>query len=228
MIRNFLAILGSACAFSHIAIAQKIDYSIGARAGFLLNRPSRDNTSFTPQAAHISRSDNQPLAVGPTFEIGFRQRFALELSPTWRREGSTGFVDFNPSAFPVLPEGSAALLRQFSRESGSAWDIPLVGKYYFAKKDAKIRPFFGFGASATRHAGKQFYYSQTQNHAGEKMTQSFEHSYSRWSLGPVVSGGVAIRSGRFSIVPEFRYVRDGLAGYHGPRNRAEAFLGFRF
>lgn len=210
-----------------LAHAQKIDYSIGARAGFLLSQPLRDRSGFISQGANVFRNDTQRFAAGPTFEIGFKQRFGLELSPTWRREGTTSFHDFNLDTIPTLPPGGVVLLSQFARESGHSWDIPLVGKYYLARKDAKIRPFFGLGASATRYGGTAFVYSQLQSGTGAKTTQVFENGYSRWSLGPVVSGGATIRSGRISIVPEFRYVWDNLA-YPGPHHRAEAFLGFRF
>lgn len=210
-----------------LAHAQRIDYTIGARAGFVLNRPVRDRSAFTQQGTSIFRNDTQSFTAGPSFEIGFKQRFGLELSPTWRREGATSFYESNSSAIPTLPPGGLALVSQFTRESGHSWDIPLVGKYYFARKDAKIRPFLGLGASATRHSGATFVHSQLLTDAGSKTYQLFDYASARWSFGPVVAGGVAIRSGRISIVPECRYVRDNLA-YPGPRNRAEAFLGFRF
>ena len=215
------------CWVGHEALAQKIDYSLGARAGFLINQRSVDNTTTTGQSIGLLRNESPRYVFGPTFEIGFKQRFAIEFSPTFHREGQTNYTRIDSTTIPPQPPGSLAVLSQFSRQTERVWDFPLVGKYYFAKKGAKIRPFVGLGASASRHSQTAELYSQFQSETGGQRAQAFSNQIARWGFGPVVSGGVSFRSGRFSIVPEFRYVRDGLGLYPGPRNRAEAFLGFR-
>ncbi len=216
----FLAI----CLLGQEAVAQKIDYSLGARAGFVINRGKGDLTSTT-QSLGIFRNESQRYVFGPTFEIGFKQRFAVEFSPTFRREGETIYSRFDSTMIPPQPPGSLAILSQLARQTERIWDFPVVGKYYFTNKEAKIRPFIGLGAAASRHSQAAEVYNQYKPETGGPSAQAFNYKTVRWGVGPVVSGGVAFRSGRFSIVPEFRYVRDnGL----GTRNRAEVFLGFRF
>jgi hypothetical protein len=216
------------CWIGHEALAQKIDYSLGARAGFAINRRNADFTSTTNQGLGLFRNESPRYVFGPTFEIGFKERFAVEFSPTFRREGQTVYTRLDSAIIPPQPPGSLALLSQFTRQTEHVWDFPLAGKYYFAKKDAKIRPFIGLGASASRHSQTGEVYSQFLTDTGGQSKRAFSNQTVQWGFGPVVSGGVSFRSGRFSIVPEFRYVRDSRSLYPDPRNRAEAFLGFRF
>ena len=209
-------------------LAQEIDFSFGARAGVLLNLRNADRVLVT-NTIGVLRSDSQRYVVGPTFEMGFKRRFAIEFSPTYRREGTTGYNDVSSVSIPPLLPGSLALLSQFTRVSDRVWDLPLVGKYYFTKKEAKIRPFFGFGASAFRHSRSNEVFSQFQtDNAGGRRAQTYTFPSADWGLGPVVTGGLSVHSGRFSVVPEFRYVRDSRISLSGDKNRAEVFLGFRF
>lgn len=205
--------------------AQPVDFSIGARAGFSFTQRYTDQTNLT-SATSVFRSDSQRAIFGPTFEAGFKERFAVEFSPTYRRDGFTLYNDFSARPFP-LPPGSTTPLSQFVREKGFTWDLPLVGKYYLAGKDAGVRPFIGAGASATRHQRTVEIFSQIQPDAALRQAQALQSESTEWGFGPVVSGGVNLRSGRFSIVPEVRYLRDSSAP-RGSRNRAEVFLGFRF
>lgn len=212
-----------------VGFAQQIDYSLGARAGLVANRRNTDSTFFlSSQAVNSTRDDSQRLTFGPTFEIGFKQRFGVEFSPTFRHQGSTFYTNLFDSTIPALPSGGAALLSQFTRQSGPTVDLPLVGKYYFAAKTARLRPFVGVGASASRASRKSEVVSVLQTSTGERKPQIFDFRQSTWGFGPVASGGVEIRGrGRIAIVPEFRYLRDNQAA-PGARNRAEFFLGFRF
>ncbi|MBL8218215.1 MAG: outer membrane beta-barrel protein [Bryobacterales bacterium] len=208
---------------------QVLDISAGARTGVQLNRRNIDRVAVTSQQSVAASSDQtQRIGIGPTFELGWKERFAIEFSPTYRREGSTFYSNIILLEIPPLPTGGVALLSQFSRTSGHVWDLPLVGKYYFAGKEARIRPFVGGGASASRHSQTSEYLSQIQTDGGERRPQSFRNHETSWGFGPVVSAGVSIRSGRLSIVPEFRYLRDSRPSYPGTSNRAEFFLGFRF
>jgi len=207
---------------------QALDISIGARTGVQLNRRNIDRITVTPQHTAASSDNSNRIGIGPTVELGLKERFAIEFSPIYRREGYTFHTNLLSSELPPLPPGGIALLSQYSRTSGHVWDLPLVGKYYFAGNDAKIRPFLGAGASASRHSQTLEYLSQMQTGTGERSSLSFRHQETRWGFGPVVSAGVSIRSGRLSIVPEFRYLRDSRPSYPGTSNRAEFFLGFRF
>ena len=196
------------CLLGQEGLAQKVDYSLGARAGFMTSRGPGDSTRTTTQSLGIFRNESQRYVFGPTFEIGFKQRFAVEFSPAFRREGVTIFNRFDSTMIPPQPPGGLAILSQLARQTEGVWDFPLVGKYYFAKKEAKIRPFVGLGAMASRHGQAAEAYSEFQTDTGGRSAQAFSYQTVRWGFGPVASGGVAFRSGRFSIVPESRYVRD--------------------
>ncbi|MBS1827110.1 MAG: outer membrane beta-barrel protein [Acidobacteria bacterium] len=212
-----------------ITFAEDFHYSFGARAGFLTN--SRDNNSGSVQNGQnitVTAGDGQRYIFGPTFEVGIRDHFAIEFSPTFRREGATFYSNAFSTVIPGLPVGGVALLSQFNRFTTSTWDLPVLGKYYFGKREARIRPFLGVGVSAARHNRSAETYSQLQTDGGERRAQAFRNQSVNWGIGPVAGAGVSIRSGRFSIVPEFRYLRDGKQGYPGVRDRAEIFLGFRF
>lgn len=211
-----------------LTFAQTIDYSLGARAGLLANRRNGNSTFLGDLVLSTIRDGSQRPVFGPTFEIGFKQKFALEFSPTFRLGESTVYTNLFASSVPALPPGGVAVLSQSSRQSGSVVDLPLVGKYYFATKSARLRPFAGVGASATRASITNEVANLLQTDTGERKPQLFDFKHTRWGFGPVVSGGVEIRGrGRVAIVPEFRYVRDNQA-IPGARNRAEFFLGFRF
>ena len=212
-----------------MTFAEDFHYSFGARAGFLTNSRNINSGSIANgQSISVSAGDGQRYVFGPTFEVGIRDHFAIEFSPTYRREGATFYSNVFGALNLALPSGAVALISQFHRSTSSTWDLPILGKYYFGKREARIRPFLGIGVSAARHNGSMETYSQVRTGSGEGQAQLFRNQSVDWGIGPVAGGGVSIRSGRFSIVPEFRYVRDGKFRYPGVRDRAEIFLGFRF
>ncbi|MFN7933721.1 MAG: outer membrane beta-barrel protein [Bryobacteraceae bacterium] len=212
-----------------MTFAEDFHYSFGARAGFLTN--SRDINSGSVdngRGISVSAGDGQRYVFGPAFEVGIRDHFAIEFSPTFRRDGATFYSNGFAAIIGPLPLGGVGLISQFNRNTSSTWDLPILGKYYFGKREARIRPFLGVGVSAARHSRSVDSYSQVQTDTGERRAQAFRSQGVTWGTGPVAGAGVSIRSGRFSIVPEFRYLRDSRFSYPGVRDRAEIFLGFRF
>lgn len=228
MQRFFLCLAFATAACGQVATYQGIDFSIGARAGILLNRGVGDSRFGGGQLLGFSRNDTQRLLVGPTFEVGFKERWAVEFSPTWRRTGTSSYFD-TVEPFPAqLPPGQLITRGQLYEERRNTWDLPLLGKFYFTKRAARVRPFLGAGVMLSRSSSQFNGTVRLESAAGERRLNSWENRSSRWNQAPTAAAGVAFRSGRFSLVPEFRYTYDGPGQYPGTKNRVEFLLGFRF
>lgn len=210
-----------------LVYGQKIDFSFGARVGLGLNQKNQDAENVAG-STFVVRGDSRRYTFGPTLEMGFLRRFAVEFSPLFRREGATRYFDQSRSQIPTLPPGAVASLSQFSRERVNIWELPVMGKYYFADKQARFRPFIGAGFFVSRRSNEFETFGRSLDSNGAEVSRTIRSSSVRWEQGAIAGAGVNIRSGRLLIVPEFRYSRDVLSAYTGTRNRAELFLGFRF
>jgi hypothetical protein len=212
---------------ARLVYGQKIDFSFGGRVGFNVNQGNADRT-FLGSNIDVYRHDSQRYSFGPTVEVGFLKRFAVEFSPLFRRDGVTRFTDYSAAPLQNLPPGSVQVATQFVRERRNIWELPVVGKYYFAGKEAKFRPFIGAGGFATYYGRTTEVTTSNLTSSGARQSINQKTSGTQWGRGPVGTIGVNIRAGKAVIVPEFRYTRDIQNPYSGERNRAEFFIGLRF
>lgn len=222
-----LLLLAATTGLTLSAQDKPFNFSFGARAGFLLNQSGFEQT-IGGRVFAISRVDSNRFLGGPTVEVGWKNRLALEVSPTYRRIGRINYNDISNLVPTTLGPGEVNFLSQLGRETGQVWDIPLVGKYYFAPRNAKLRPFVGGGVAASRLSLKTEVFTRLQGNGGPLPNEGSSFQRATWGISPILNGGVSIRSGRISIVPEFRYIRDSNRLWNGTRHRAEVFLGFRF
>lgn len=81
-----LLLLAAATALILPAHDEPLSFSFGARVGFLVNQSGFERT-IGGRGFAISRVDSNRFLGGPTFAVGWKNRLALELSPTYRRIG---------------------------------------------------------------------------------------------------------------------------------------------
>ena len=224
-----LLLLAAATALILPAQDKPLSFSFGARVGLLLNQSGFEQTLVgRTGTVSISRVDSNRFLGGPTFEVGWKDRLALEFSPTYRRIGRLNYIDISSLVTSTPGPNEVNFLSSVTRETAHVWEIPLVGKYYFAPRSAKLRPFVGGGVAASRLSLTTESFQRLQGSAGNLPVNGEDSQRASWGISPILNGGVSIRSGRISIVPEFRYIRDSNRLFGGTRHRAEVFLGFRF
>ena len=131
-------------------------------------------------------TEGNRYVLGPAVEVGLPWNLAVEGNALYSREGSIGFE--NIVSLPA---------------KANAWEFPILGKYYFMREGANLRPFASSG-----YAFRKLWYDIDGN---STLTRAIETGINRFgsdfSGGPVVGGGVALKTGRFTITPEFRYTR---------------------
>jgi hypothetical protein len=95
----------------------------------------------TPGASH----DESPrYTLGPTFEVSFGEHLAVESSALYKRFGSSSFTAFGPPS-SSLNEGYIS-----SRFRAHSWEFPILGKYYFGRRNQRDRFFVATGYSFQR------------------------------------------------------------------------------
>src|SRR4051794_29073901 len=92
-------------------------FSVGAKVGGFFTSPA--------DGADASRK----YLVGPSVEIGFGSRLGVDIDALYSRFGT------NFSA--ATTNGSAI--------RGNSFEFPVLGKFYFADRNAAVRPFAGAG-----------------------------------------------------------------------------------
>lgn len=136
--------------------------------------------------------DSKRYVVGPSLEIGLPSRFALEVNALYSRFGTAGL-------------------------NGNSWEFPVLGKYYFAPKDAAVRPYASSG-----FAVRNIWLDDSRRF-------SREIGSTDPAIGAVFGGGATFRVSLFRLSPEIRYTRWG--GYNFPAtnpNQLQALIGITF
>jgi hypothetical protein len=166
-------------------------FSFGVKAGGFFTNPA--------DGADASRK----YLVGPSVEIGFGSRLGVDIDMLYSRFG-TSFSTVNGGAI-----------------RGNSFEFPVLGKFYFAARDAAVRPFAGAG-----FAFRNIWFDDGDGFGrfGNRRVDNTEPA-----VGAVFSGGVAFRVWKLKLAPEVRYTRWG--GYNYPAtnpNQATAMLGISF
>jgi hypothetical protein len=143
-------------------------FSFGAKGGGLFTEPAN------------RADDSRRYVVGPSVEVEFPLRLAVEVDALYSRFGRS-------------ERGIAA-----SRTRGDLWEFPVLGKYYLSGRGATLRPFASAGVSF-RNIWIERDRSNRIGQAGSTEP----------GIGAVVGGGVGFRIGRFTVAPELRYTRWG-------------------
>lgn len=141
--------------------------------------------------------DSRPYVVGPSFEIGLPARFAVEVNALYSR--------FGTSNFGTTPR------------RGHSWEFPVLGKYYFADRDAAVRPYASSG-----FAFRNIWFDE--NNRFNRNTAATDPA-----VGAVMGGGAMFKVGFLRLSPEIRYTRWG--GYNFPAtnpNQLQGLLGITF
>jgi hypothetical protein len=142
--------------------------------------------------------ESRKYVLGPSVEIGFPSRVAVEVNALYSRFGSSA------------PGSGARIIR------GNMWEFPVLGKYYFAEREAAVRPYASSG-----FAFRNIWFDGNRS---DRRIDSTEPA-----VGAVFGGGVAFKAGPFSLAPEVRYTRWG--GFNFPAtnpNQVQALLGITF
>ncbi|MBL8209806.1 MAG: hypothetical protein JNK87_03805 [Bryobacterales bacterium] len=150
---------------------------------------------FTDPAERQDQS--RKYVVGPSVEVGFG-RIGVEANVLYWRFGSAV---------------SGVRVR------GHVMELPVLGKYYFAGRNAVVRPFAGAG-----FAFRNVWTDDGRGRFGNREVASTEPG-----VGAVFGGGVAMKVWKLRLSPEVRYTRWG--GYNFPvtnANQVQALLGVTF
>jgi hypothetical protein len=189
--------------------------SFGAKGGAPLTTPTFNG-------------DGSPhYTVGPSIELRLHTHFAIEVDALYQRTSST-------SSFATIPAGSStgSTLYNTSIQKGNAWQLPVLGKYYFGTSKSKWRPYVGTGYSLTttwyHTQGSASILSGTNLVNLTNTTPYSVHSRSPIDVGLLVAAGVRYKVGRYALMPEFRYNYWGANSYPMRNNSATFLLGFQF
>jgi outer membrane protein W len=90
-------------------------FSFGVKGGGL----------FTDPAERLDES--RRYVLGPSIEVGFSPRLAVEVNALYTRFGSSAF------------NSGVRLIR------GNLWEFPVLGKYHFSDRESAIRPYASSG-----------------------------------------------------------------------------------
>jgi hypothetical protein len=164
---------------------------------------------FTEAAERFDES--RRYVVGPSVEIGFPYRIALEIDALYSRFGSSASASNNPGF-------------NDSRIRGHMLEFPVLGKYYFADREAAVRPYASSG-----FAFRNIWFDNGRSGRNDRRFTSDFAAGTEPAIGAVVSGGVAFGLGPLKLAPELRYTRWG--GYNFPAtnpNELQGLLGIRF
>ena len=175
--------------------------SVGVKGGLLVTDPAE------------RYDEGKRYVVGPSIEVGLPWRLAVEVNALYSRFGTS-----------LTPAFTSPGLR------GNAWELPVLGKYYFTDKTDGIRPFVSSGYSF-----RKIWFESDRGRSGiggqfGRRSNGRDGGSSDLDIGAVVGGGVSLNAWRLRVAPEFRYTRWG-----GPevypstnRNQAQVLLGISF
>lgn len=198
------------------ALAQTSRFSFGAVGGARLS----------PGAPADTHDESPVYTVGAAFEVSLGDHFAAEVNGLYRRFGYSSVSDVLRSTDPY-PAGAGVLVAYIlSRTRADSVEFPILGKYYFGRRNPRGRFFVATGYSF-QHSWITSTTAIIQAPSGTAV----------WSVGgpgtPTVVGaafgaGVARKTGPLTIAPAFRYTRWGYRPDVASRNQIEILLSLRF
>jgi hypothetical protein len=151
---------------------------------------------FTDPAERADES--RRYVVGPSIEAGFGQRVGIEINALYSRFGS------------AVTGGTVR---------GHSFEFPVLGKFYFADRNAAVRPYASSG-----FAFRNIWFDDARSNRLGRQINSTEPA-----VGAVFAGGVNFKTWILKLSPEIRYTRWG--GYNFPAtnpNQVQALVGITF
>ncbi len=177
------------------------------------------------QSAEADLTDeSKRYTVGPSVEVHLPWNFAIEFDALYRRIGFDTFRDHRLSV----------------RESGNAWELPILAKYR-VKPSAAVHPFGVIGVAPRLVSGSSgFEYNIPLFPGDVSRSASYTPEY-RNTHGFVVGGGLEYGSGRAKFSAEARYIHwdqviyysftGGCCGgwrQHSTQDQVEVLFGFNW
>jgi hypothetical protein len=197
------------------ALAQSPHFSFGAMGGARLSRGAPGRSSH---------EESRLYAIGPAFEVSFGEHLAVELNALYRRFGNS-HVSAMPSG---LTGGIGAYLSTRTRAHGV--EFPILGKYYFGRRNPRGRFFVATGYAFQRSWTKSTYevLPTSPPSGGSVGVLGAGGSGAPTVVGAAFGAGVARKMGPLSIAPAFRYTHWGFRTDGASRNQIEILLGVWF
>jgi hypothetical protein len=197
------------------ALAQTPHYSFGAMGGARLSRGALGGTHH---------DESRLYAVGPAFEVSVGEHLAVELNALYRRFGSSNvstWTSGSPSAIETVTS---------TRTRAHSVEFPVLGKYYFGRRNPRGRFFVATGYSFQRSWITSAYevLSVRPPHGGSVVIHGLLGPGTPTVMGAAFGAGAARKTGPLTIAPAFRYTRWSLRPDGASRNQLEILLGFWF
>jgi Outer membrane protein beta-barrel domain len=208
--RNPTAVLITFGSFLIIGNASAQLISIGVKGGVPITDPQRFN------------DESRRYLVGPSIEFRLPLHFAVELDALYSRVGWSFSYSYTDAV-----SGNTTLVS--NRQRGNSWEFPLLGKYYFGRRESLIQPFLGTGYSIRQiwvHDDTRL--SVLSPNPIPSVSVSGFDSSSPLDVGAVAAAGARIKAGRLSVLPEFRYTRWGSGNPTLRQNDVKFLLGVSF
>jgi hypothetical protein len=181
---------------------------------------------LSPGAPTATHDESPVYAVGAAFEVSLGDHFAAEVNSLYRRFGYSFVSEIR---FATDPGGPSVVLDYIlARTRANSLEFPVLGKYYFGRRNPRGRFFVATGYSFQR--------SWITNTVGVVQVDSNSGiaSASRGNVPPpievgaVFGAGAARKMGPLTIAPEFRYTRWGYRPDGASRNQLEILLSLWF
>ena len=152
------------------------------------------------------REESRPYTIGPSIEVRFPGRLALEADALYQRLGNS-FTFQLDNNITVIGAGIVAFA---ARQRANVWEFPFLGKYYFRPRTSALQPFIGTGwafrVAGIHESGKD----TTVDSNGVAQTFSFQdHFRSDAQVGATFAAGFRYRISRLDLLPQVRYTRWG-------------------
>lgn len=201
------------------ALAQTSRFSFGAVGGARLS----------PGAPADTHDESPVYTVGAAFEVSLGDHFAAEVNGLYRRFGYSSVSDVLRSTDPY-PAGAGVLVAYIlSRTRADSVEFPILGKYYFGRRNRRGRFFAATGYSFQRSWINS---ASGVEPVGSDTGVAFATAGGNVpgppiDVGAVFGAGVARKMGPLTVAPEFRYTRWGARFDGACRNQLEILLSLR-
>jgi hypothetical protein len=196
------------------ALAQTPHFSFGAMGGARLSRGA-------PGGSY--HDESRLYAVGPALEVSVGEHLAMELNALYRRFGNSS-VSASTSGSP-----SGAMIIMSTRSRAHSLEFPILGKYYFGRRNPRGRFFVATGYSFQRSwIASAFGALPATPPSGGTVGVHGISIGPRTIVGAAFGAGATRKAGPLTIAPAFRYTRWGYRPDSASRNQLEILLGLWF
>jgi len=179
------------------------------------------------------RFESRRYTFGAAVEFALTDHIAVQFNPLYKRLGYTQM--FGPMPLPALPAGVLAGTGTLisTRSRSTAWEFPVVAKYYLGNRNSGWRTFVGTGyAWETGWQRSDVEQSLVDLVTGATLGMfppSTSEARSLTGVGIIFNGGAVLRKGRLGMAPELRYTRWGNSALTGrDKNHVDFLLTLRF